>query len=97
MKATTNQISTVLTLAAVAAASLILSSSANAGTIVVTPLTNNESDIVNLGTTVVSAANFGSQAGGNTTVDINVRISSNILYQAALWSSMTGRCRLPST
>ncbi len=41
------------------------------GAISVSTLTNDESDIVNLGTTVVSAANLGSQAGGNTTVDIN--------------------------
>ena len=65
-----NRVAVVLA-AAVAMAGLVVSSSATAGTIVVSPLTNNESDIVNLGTTVVPAANLGSQAGGNTTVDIN--------------------------
>ena len=44
---------------------------AHAGTIAISPLTNNESDVVNLGTTLVSAANLGSAANGNNTVDIN--------------------------
>jgi len=60
----------LLTLAAAFGLALF-AGSVNAGTIVTTPLTNNESDIVNTGLTVVSAANLGSQAGGNTTVDIN--------------------------
>ncbi len=50
---------------------LLAVGSAQAAVITTSPLTNNESDIVNLGTSVVSAANLGSGAGGNTTVDIN--------------------------
>ena len=42
-----------------------------AGTITTSSLTNNETDIVNLGTAVVSAANFGSGSGGTMSVDIN--------------------------
>ncbi len=61
-----------LTLAVVAMATFVLTANAvSAGTITTAPLTNNETDILNLGTTVVSAANLGSQAGGNSTVDIN--------------------------
>ena len=42
-----------------------------AGTITTSSLTNNESDIVNLGTPVISAVNFGSTQGGTMSVDIN--------------------------
>ena len=50
---------------------LLATGSAQAAVITTSPLTNNETDIVNLGTSVVSAANLGSGAGGNATVDIN--------------------------
>jgi uncharacterized protein (TIGR03382 family) len=48
-----------------------VSQSAQAGFISTSSLTNNETDIVSLGTRIVSAANFGAVVGGTTDVDIN--------------------------
>ena len=56
-----------LTIASLAVATSV----SQAGTIFTSILTDDETNIVNLGTTVVSAANFGSTSGGTQTVDIN--------------------------